>query len=206
MTLPSWLGDTNPDQESTVDDTQTSEKSERQTLHELRATVGNQALMMEVEKQTFEIAFEYAMECMAGGETITSFCHRYHSAISPQRFRMWITKDATRRRAYANAKALWAEALEDELIRISDGLTPDGGQSMDDTGRSTLRVNTRKWVMEKSNRKRYGDVKHIEQNTTTRIDVSAMTTEDLKRFIIDKANNDDAGQLLIDGEIEDGEF
>jgi len=201
MPLPDWLLD---DDDSRV---------EQQIRHELNSNrgfpaQGNQAALIELEKQSFGIAFESALEALAGGTTLTEFCHNYHMPISPVRFRTWMLQDNRRKNAYYGAKALWAEALEDELIRISDGVGPDGqrgspsgGPSLpEDVQRSTLRIATRKWIMEKSNRKRYGDVKHIEQTTTntTTIDVTTMSTEDLKRFVLRQAGADSLDADALD--------
>ncbi len=202
--LPAWL---------TISDDQTADDAipdrvEQQIRHELKAIPGsgNTAAVIELEKQSFGIAFEQALEALAGGTTLTEFCHNYHMPMSPVRFRTWMLQDQRRKNAYYGAKALWAEALEDELIRISDGIGPDGQTPNpnqpslpEDVQRSTLRIQTRKWIMEKSNRKRYGDVKHIEQTTTntTTIDVATMSTEDLKRFVLRQAGADalDASSL-----------
>jgi hypothetical protein len=188
--LPDWL---------------TDEKVDQQIRHELKAAPGsgNMAAVIELEKQSFEIAFESALESLAGGKTLTEFCHAYHMPMSPVRFRTWMLQDNRRKNAYYGAKALWAEQLEDELIRISDGVGPDGqpaSQLPEDVQRSTLRISTRKWIMEKSNRKRYGDVKHIEQTTTntTTIDVSSMSTEDLKRFVLRQAGADSLDADTLD--------
>jgi hypothetical protein len=203
--LPDWL----------TEDDDTPDRVEQQIRHELNSNQGfpaqgNQAVLIELEKQSFGIAFESALEALAGGTTLTEFCHNYHMPISPVRFRTWMLQDNRRKNAYYGAKALWAEALEDELIRISDGIGPDGqrgspnapsGPSLpEDVQRSTLRIATRKWIMEKSNRKRYGDVKHIEQTTTntTTIDVTTMSTEDLKRFVLRQAGADSLDATTLD--------
>jgi hypothetical protein len=192
--LPDWMTDPSiPDH--------LPDKVEQQIRHELRATPGsgNTQAVIELEKQSFGIAFESALEALAGGTTLTEFCHSYHMPMSPVRFRTWMLQDQRRKNAYYGAKALWAEALEDELIRISDGIGPDGQTPNpnqpslpEDVQRSTLRIQTRKWIMEKSNRKRYGDVKHIEQTTTntTTIDVTTMSLDDLKRFVLRQAGAD----------------
>jgi hypothetical protein len=200
MPLPDWL----------LDDDAVPDRVEQQIRHELNSNrgfpaQGNQAALIELEKQSFGIAFESALEALAGGTTLTEFCHNYHMPISPVRFRTWMLQDNRRKNAYYGAKALWAEALEDELIRISDGVGPDGQRSPspslpEDVQRSTLRIATRKWIMEKSNRKRYGDVKHIEQTTTntTTIDVTTMSTEDLKRFVLRQAGADSLDADALD--------
>lgn len=153
---------------------------------------GNREALIALERQSYEIAFETALEAIADGTTLQYFCAHYHQPLSPTRFRTWIFKDARRKAAYEVAKALSAEAMEEDLVRIADGLRADGTQSMDDVQRSTLMVNTRKWLMQANNRQRYGDVKKVEQTTTstTTIDVTTMSTDDLKKFVLRQAGID----------------
>ena len=137
----------------------------------------------ELELQTWNIAFETVLERLAGGTTFDVACREYHEPISQARFRAWIFATEKRRNAYNMAKAIGAEAVEDEMIRIADGIGPDGQPSQSDVGRSKLQVDTRKWLLQVWNRKRYGDVKQIEQHTTTTIDqrtVGGMSSRDLQ--------------------------
>lgn len=140
--------------------------------------------MLELEKQTFAIAFESALEQIASGTTLAIFCATYHSPLPAGRFRAWMFRDSKRKQAYLAAKALGAEAIEDELLRISDGLRADGSPMPDDVNRNTLQINTRKWLLQVWNRRRYGDVKHIEQTTTTKVDVSSLGTEELRAKVL----------------------
>lgn len=140
--------------------------------------------MRELEKQSFEIAFETLLEHLSEGRTFESFCNEYHTPLHVGRFRAWVFSRQKRREAYYVAKAIGAEAIEDELIRISDGIDADGNPSADDVGRATLRINTRKWLLQISNRKRYGDVKQIESHTTTSFDPSSLSTMQLQQRIL----------------------
>ena len=156
---------------------------------ELRDTKapGNRQALIDLEKQSFEIAFETALERLADGMTLSTFCAEYPSPLEPLsavRFRTWIFKDAHHRSAYMTAKAIGAETVEDDLIRIADGLRPDGSASLDDVPRSQLRVQTRKWLLQVWNRRRYGDVKQIEQTTTTTVDISSLSTEELRSRLL----------------------
>lgn len=138
----------------------------------------------ELERQTFGIAFEIALERLAEGLPMNAFCRSYHTPLSRARFLAWILRDEKRANAYHVALAIGAEAIEDDLIRIADGLDPDGNASPNDVQRSTLQINTRKWVLQVRNRRRYGDVKHIEQTTTTRMDVGTMSTSDIRERLL----------------------
>jgi hypothetical protein len=59
---------------------------------------------------------------------------------------------------------------------------------MEDVNRSTLRANDRKWKMGVMNRKRFGDVRQIDQNVT--IDLSGAMQQAQER--LDRARTIDA--------------
>jgi hypothetical protein len=62
--------------------------------------------------------------------------------------------------------------------------------------RSTLRINTRKWLLGVWNRKRFGDVKQIEQNVN--IDLSQAMQEAQAR--LDKGRTVDVIGRVVDGD------
>jgi hypothetical protein len=74
--------------------------------------------------------------------------------------------------------------VEDELIRIADGIRPDGTPDPEDTQRSTLKINTRKWLLAKLAPQRYGDKLHlaghdggtVKTETETRVAPDALRT------------------------------
>jgi hypothetical protein len=143
--------------------------------------------VMALREQTFTIAFETILTQLASGITLTEAIREYSAPISPidpAHFRNWVYRDKSRKNAYLVAKAIGAEAVEDELIRISDGINPNGEQSPEDVARSTLRINTRKWLLGVWNRRRYGDVKQIEQTTTNKLDVSSLSIDELQQKLL----------------------
>lgn len=158
----------------------------------------------ELELQTFSIAFEFVLESLAEGNTFERFCREYQAPIAPlsiARFRTWIFRDDRRKAAYLVAKAMGAEAVEDELIRISDGLDQLGNPAPSEVSRSKLQIDTRKWLLQVWNRKRYGDIKQVEQtvSTTTTIEsVKAIPTHVLQQRLLQSlglADLDDVGDL-----------
>lgn len=152
-------------------------------------TLEQSRAIKEFDIQTWTIAFETVLEQMADGKPFDAICRAYHLPIQVARFRSWIFANEKRRNAYMIAKSIGAEAMEDELVRIADGMMADGSMSIDDLGRSTLKIETRKWIMKANNRKRYGDSKHVEQvtTTTTNIDVRSLSTDDLKKMMLRNA-------------------
>lgn len=140
--------------------------------------------MRQLELQTFGIAFESVLEHLAAGSTLESFCREYHVRLQHSRFRTWIFSDRRRKQAYDAAKAVGAETVEDELIRIADGLDAEGNPTANDVQRSQLMIGTRKWLLGVWNRERYGDVKKVEQTTTTRIDPASLSTPELQQRLL----------------------
>lgn len=140
----------------------------------------------EYREQTFTIAFEHVLEKTSEGLTLTDILNEYHTPINPAQFRSWIYRDSDRKRAWMVAKAIWAEAMEDELVRIADGRNPDGTPSMTDVQRSQLMINTRKYLMQVHHRRKYGETKFVEQNTTSHstVDVSSMSREELRAMVL----------------------
>lgn len=138
-----------------------------------------------LEEQTFDIAFETFLEQIAAGTPLDRAIREYHTPIAPPRFRAWVYRDPKRKQAYMVAKAIGAEAVEDELIRIADGLDPNGNATLDDVQRSTLKINTRKWLLGVWNRKRYGETKQVNTNSTATIDVASIPRDELRRQIME---------------------
>jgi hypothetical protein len=100
-----------------------------------------------------------------------------------KRFIAWVMRDENRKAQYYEAQAIGAVVLMIETPMIADA-----NDSMEDVNRSTLRVNTRKWQMSVWNRKRFGDVRQIDQNVT--IDLSGAMQQAQER--LDRARTIDA--------------
>lgn len=124
-------------------------------------------VLKELTDQIYEIAFEQALVKLVSGRTLDSIIGEYHTPIEIDRFRSWIYKDPIRKQRYNNAMEIGTEALEDEILRIADGTTGDP----EDVQRSTLKIGTRKWLMGVRNRRKYGDVKQLDVNNTTTVNI-----------------------------------
>ena len=160
-----------------------------------------------LQEQTFSIAFETFLEQIADGAPLNRVCLEYHTSIAPSSFRSWVYRDPKRKQAYMVAKAIGAEAVEDELIRISDGILADGTPSPEETNRSALRIKTRQWLLEVWNPKRYATVTKIEQTTTTKRDYGSMTAEEIDRLIMEKLGVAGGESTVLDNKLynpEDG--
>lgn len=107
-------------------------------------------LEKELREHNLECLFERAIPLIAEGRTFKTILATDHNNFSTGEVMQWIRKDPKRSSRYNEARKIGAEVIEDEMIAIADG---DG---MEDVQRSTLRINTRKWVLEKNNKERYG--------------------------------------------------
>ena len=144
-----------------------------------------------LEQQTFAIAFESLLEALSDATTFSAFCLTYKDPfgrpLSTARFRTWIFAIPARKTAYYTAKSMAAEAIEDDLIRIADGLNPDGSLSPNDPARSKLMVDVRFKLLPVYNRDRYAPTTQVDINTTvTTKNVDSISTQELKRLILEK--------------------
>lgn len=114
-----------------------------------------------IRNYVFEAIFERAMIHIAAGQPLRNFLQDDHRRPNMTEFIAWVYKDPNRRALYHEAKAIGAEIIEDDMMVISDAQ-----DSAEDVARSTLRINTRKWLLGVWNRDRYGEKKTIDQNVT----------------------------------------
>jgi hypothetical protein len=143
-TLPSWFG------------TEPTPKQAKTALMELNHVI-------------YEIAFPHAMSQVAAGVTLRDIVTEYHTEIDLNNFRNWIHRDPERKALYYEAKAIGADAIEDEILTIADAK-----DSLEDVQRSALKINSRKWVLGVRDRKRYGDVKQLDVTNTTTVDIKGL--------------------------------
>lgn len=126
--------------------------------------------------QTYTIAFEYVLQKVSSGESLRTILANYHLPIDASLFRTWIYKDEGRKRAWLVAKALSAEVMEEDILRIADDVD-------NDINRAQMQITTRKWLMQVNNKRRYGDTKFIESTHTTE---TVLTTEQLEQSILER--------------------
>jgi len=132
-----------------------------------------------------EWVWEHALERCTAGETLTSICRDAHMP-DIERFRRWIFADPQRKARYYEAREAGAEKIEDEMLDIADG------EGMEDVQRSTLRINTRKWLLGVWNRKRYGESKQIDVNHTVDITDAMRAAEERAAML----HNDRMGVVI----------
>jgi hypothetical protein len=191
--------------EKSVDDEKTTLPAWFEAARTEIVTV-NEAAQRQLELQSFDIAFESVLEHVASGKSLNAFCRAYHLPISSTRYRAWLYSDPSRKEKYRLAQKLAAEAAIDDIIRIADGLDADGNATMDDVPRSTLKINTRKFVAQVMDRERFGDLKTVNTTVTT-VDeesVKKLSTVEIRQMLMRQTGSSDAPpEDIFDVELDD---
>lgn len=119
------------------------------------------ALRRANELRLYEHTFDRMMEHVAMGQPLRAALSTDPRNIDYARFLAWVMKDENRKDRYYEAQATGSEVVATQMLEIADA-----SDTMEDVQRSTLRINTRKWLMGVWNRKRFGEVKQIDQTVT----------------------------------------
>ena len=141
---------------------------------------------------TYENFFATALEEMVGGRPLSHIVRDDPRGLSYTRILNWIHKDEKRQEMYYQAQELGAEAVADELLYIADGAE----DSPEDVQRSKLRIDTRRWLLEVWNKKRYG--KDSERNASTGVTVVVQRGASVQ-LVAGEKKVEEAGRL-IEGE------
>jgi len=186
--LPSWLTPSNapaPEDEQDIDPENPDALRRAIVLRR-----ENNLMRRQFEEQTFEAVFDDIIEHSASGQPLTAFVEMRPLAFDYQRCLSWIMRDETRKNRYYEAQEIGAEIVSHQILGIADA-----SDSLEDVARSTLRINSRKWLMGVWSRKRFGDIKQVDQNIT--IDLSAAMQEAQNR--LDNARTVEVLGRVIDG-------
>lgn len=139
-----------------------------------------------------EAVWEEAMDKVRDGQTLTAICRDNHNMPEISELRRYIHANPELLAEYRHNQEMGAEKVEDEMIEIADA----EHNSLEDVQRSTLKINTRKFLLGIWNRPRYGDNKQIDVN----MNVDLVGAMDLARERLAKARG-----AVIEGEFtEDG--
>jgi hypothetical protein len=147
------------------------------------------AMQTQIEHLTFESLFDEALDRIAAGQPLIQTIEGDPREPNYTRMLAWIHADPQREAQYHEAQKIGAEVIAQQLLALSDA-----SDSMEDVNRSTLRINTRKWLLGVWNRKRFGDVKQIDQNVT--IDLSGAMQQAQER--LDRSRTVDADVRRIE--------
>lgn len=132
----------------------------------------NRQLNRELNEVTYNAMFEHVIVKIAEGIPLKAILREDYRQPEYEHFLRWVHKDEQRKSRYFEAQEVGAEIIASELLEIADA-----DDSLEDVARSTLRINTRKWLLGVWNRKRFGEVKQIEQNVTVDL-LAAMEAAD----------------------------
>ena len=133
----------------------------------------------------FAKMFDWVMERVAQGESLNNILNRDPRSPDVGRFIRWIMNDEERTAKYHKAQEAWSEVmLVEDMLRIADA-----DESVEDVQRSKLKLDTRWRIMAVCNRKRFGDIKQIEQNVT--IDLGAAMNAARERTRMIEVNPDE---------------
>lgn len=124
---------------------------------DIAPTISHKSAISVLNEIMFSNMLEDALERVSNGHPLKSIVDDDPRGVDYGKFYTWLLKDPIRRSRYYEAREIGAEMVADELLDIADAST----ESMEDVARSTLRVNTRKWLLGVWNRKRYGDDRTI---------------------------------------------
>jgi hypothetical protein len=112
--------------------------------------------------------YDYILEQIALGEPLKKALALDVREPDYGKFLRWIHADEDRKNRYYEAQMIGSEIIADDMIEIADA-----DDTIEDVQRSTLRINTRKYLLSVWNRKRYGDIRQVEQTVNVSI-VDAM--------------------------------
>jgi hypothetical protein len=144
------------------------------------------------EEQVNDI-FDSICERIECGEAVRNIL-KGEDMPSSRTFFKWLEEDEYKVKQYARAKDIYAEAMFEDIILISDGtdddvLTDEDGVKQVNYNviqRDRLRTDNRKWALSKLNPKKYGD----------KIDMTSggkkiETTQIIGMVVKDEPNTDD---------------
>lgn len=163
LPLPQWLSVTpvTPDSQTQNLPAPTSSSSP-----------SNRQLNRELNEVTYNAMFEHVIVKIAEGIPLKAILRDDYRQPEYEHFLRWVHKDENRKNRYFEAQEVGAEIIASELLEIADA-----DDSLEDVARSTLRINTRKWLLGVWNRKRFGEVKQVDHNVTVDI-LAAMEAAD----------------------------
>lgn len=181
-TVPQWLTPRSSDEIDIDPDDLDGERISATTTREL---------FKEIEHRRYEAVFERFLDGVAQGQPLSAIVRDYPIEMEPTKIIRWIHRDPERKERYYEAQAIGAEVIACQMMEIADAK-----DSLEDVARSTLRVGTRKWLLGVFNRKRFGDVKQIEQN----VSVSLVDAMGDARQRIENARTVDVPARLIEND------
>lgn len=117
--------------------------------------------------------FETTLDAICEGDNIQRMIQTDPRGINYGRFIAWVLRNPERKQRYYEAQAIMAEILMSRASQASLGNTNENGIP-NEVPRDTLIVNTAKWMMGVYNRQRFGEIKQLDINSTTTVNVRSL--------------------------------
>lgn len=156
----------------------------------------------------FETVFPRILDMMSAGYAVSKAVRELppmHPPLDAGALMRWINADPKRKALFKEAKEYRTEVWADEMLRHAEGKDENGNETLADTSRSRLIVDTYWKLMGADNRKQYGDTKTIEMNTN--ISITAALAQAQGRLTAAQVFEDDVIEAdykqVGSGEIED---
>lgn len=139
----------------------------------------NVTVVAALNHRKYESVFEWVLECISSGMSLQEALENDMSQIDMRPYMTWIHRDEERKARFYKAQEIRADVIADEIVSIADGKNPCG-EIMDDVARDRLRIDARKFVLEKQAPARYGEKRTL--NITHSIDIDAAYESGMKRI------------------------
>lgn len=107
----------------------------------------------------FEMVLPRVLESICAGCTLKNAVMSLPIEVDPGAFIKWLRSQRDRYQLYLEAKEIRTEVWAAKIIDIAEA-----SDTLEDTTRSKLKIDTYKWLMGADNRKTYGESKQIEIN------------------------------------------
>lgn len=195
--LPNWLApspmdetDVDPDNPDGTLPSPVPLEVPRSKEHIRALRVAREARLSLLHDQ-FEAHFDTVLDVVASGSPASAAFEATHMSDAMGKFFRWVKADPARFDKLREAQEIGAEVVSNQMVAIADA-----SDSLEDVARSTLRINTRKWLLGVWDRKRFGEVKQNDVNITVNL-ADAIAAGQAR---VDAARTIDAETRVIHGD------
>lgn len=160
LDLPSWLAPSPEDTDLDPDNPPPeSEWRSLATPEQLELIRDGSYAARKNREALYDALYTSLLDRVASGQPMTAALEVSAHSIEYGRFMAWVKRDPERLNAYYEAQEAGAEVVAEQMIQIADA-----ADTVEDVQRSTLRINTRKFLLGVWNRKRFGEVRQQDVN------------------------------------------
>lgn len=127
--------------------------------------------------------FYRALPLISGGGSITAFLRLQNPPTEFDEFYRFVRRDPKRLKEYEEAEEIGAEYLVSEMIPIADGDPAYSTYENEDVNVRKLRIDARKWKVEKWFRKKYGDKTTVDITSTSTITLQTLVDQRREKML-----------------------